>query len=146
PGYASIGHLSETVGAPRFGTWYRKYDADSPEFRTDEVLPVDLAANARSYGIDVVEIAPEAGAGTRLAEAVEAARAAETSTLIHINSGPLVYAPEGEGWWDVPAAAASTMADSQAARAAYEDERSTQRPLLRAPGLGRHPRGITYEL
>src|SRR5699024_6055029 len=44
PGYASIGPLSETVGAPRFGTWYRKYDADSPEFRTDEVLPVDLAA------------------------------------------------------------------------------------------------------
>ena len=129
-GYASIGHLSETVGAPRFGTWYRKFDADSPEFRTDEVLPVDLAANARSYGIDVVEIAPEAGAGTRLAEAVEAARAAETSTLIHINSDPLVYAPEGEGWWDVPAAAASTMADTQAARAAYEDERSTQRPLL----------------
>ena len=129
-GYASIGHLSETVGAPRFGTWYRKYDADSPEFRTDEVLPVDLAANARSYGIDVVEIEPGARAGTRLAEAVEAARAAETSTLIHINSDPLVYAPEGEGWWDVPAAATSTMADTQAARAAYEDERSTQRPLL----------------
>jgi 3D-(3,5/4)-trihydroxycyclohexane-1,2-dione acylhydrolase (decyclizing) len=129
-GYASIGHLSETVGAPRFGTWYRKYDADSPEFRTDEVLPVDLAANARSYGIDVVEIEPGAGAGTRLTEAVEAARAAETSTLIHINSDPLVYAPEGEGWWDVPAAAASTMADTRAARAAYENERSTQRPLL----------------
>lgn len=129
-GYASIGHLSETVGAPRFGTWYRKYDAGSPEFRTDEVLPVDLAANARSYGIDVVEIEPGARAGTRLAEAVEAARAAETSTLIHINSDPLVYAPEGEGWWDVPAAATSTMADTQAARAAYEDERSTQRPLL----------------
>src|SRR5699024_7543776 len=129
-GYGSIGHLSEPVGSPRFGTWYRKYDADSPEFRTDEVLPVDLAANARSYGIDVVEIGPGAGAGARLTEAVEAARVAETSTLIHINSDPLVYAPEGEGGWDVPAAAASTMADTQAARAAYEDERSTQRPLL----------------
>ncbi|WP_169253330.1 3D-(3,5/4)-trihydroxycyclohexane-1,2-dione acylhydrolase (decyclizing) [Brevibacterium sp. 'Marine'] len=129
-GYASIGHLSETVGAPRFGTWYRKHDADSPEFRTDEILPVDLAANARSYGIDVVEIDPGPSASTRLAEAVEAARAADTSTLIHINSDPLVYAPDGEGWWDVPVAASSTMADTRDARAAYEEERSTQRPLL----------------
>ena len=129
-GYASIGHLSETVGAPRFGTWYRRYDADSPEFRTDEILPVDLAANARSYGVDVVEIDPGPSASTRLAEAVEAARAAETSTLIHINSDPLAYAPEGEGWWDVPVAAASTMDDTRAARSAYEDERSHQRPLL----------------
>ena len=129
-GYASIGHLSETVGAPRFGTWYRKYDGASPEFRTDEILPVDLAANARSYGIDVVEIEPGPSASTHLAEAVEAARGAETSTLIHINSDPLVYAPDGEGWWDVPVAAASTMADTQDARTAYEEERSTQRPLL----------------
>ena len=129
-GYASIGHLSETVGAPRFGTWYRKYDGESPEFRTDEILPVDLAANARSYGIDVVEIDPGPSASTHLAEAVEAARAAETSTLIHINSDPLVYAPDGEGWWDVPVAAASTMSETQDARAAYEEERSTQRPLL----------------
>src|SRR5699024_8236330 len=96
-GYASIGHLSETVGAPRFGTWYRKYDADSPEFRTDEVLPVDLAANARSDRIAVVELEPGAGAGARLPEAVEAARAAETSLLIHITSDPLVQAPEVEG-------------------------------------------------
>lgn len=129
-GYASIGHLSETVGAPRFGTWYRKYDGESPEFRTDEILPVDLAANARSYGIDVVEIDPGPSASTHLAEAVKAARAAETSTLIHINSDPLVYAPDGEGWWDVPVAAASTMPETQDARAAYEEERSTQRPLL----------------
>ena len=129
-GYASIGHLSETVGAPRFGTWYRKYDADSPDFRTDEILPVDLAANARSYGIDVVEITPEAGASTRLGEALAAARAAETSTLIHINSDPLIYAPDGEGWWDVPVAATSAMDETQAARAAYEAEREPQRPLL----------------
>lgn len=129
-GYASIGHLSETVGAPRFGTWYRRYDADSPDFRTDEILPVDLAANARSYGIDVVEISPEPGASARLGAALEAARAAETSTLIHINCDPLIYAPDGEGWWDVPVAATSAMDDTRAARAAYEDERSPQRPLL----------------
>ncbi|MFC9442000.1 MULTISPECIES: 3D-(3,5/4)-trihydroxycyclohexane-1,2-dione acylhydrolase (decyclizing) [unclassified Brevibacterium] len=129
-GYASIGHLSETVGAPRFGTWYRKYDAEATDFRTDEVLPVDLAANARSYGIDVVEIAPGPDASTRLAEAVAAAREAPTSTLIHIDSDPLVYAPDGEGWWDVPVAETSTMSDTQAAREEYEIAVKKQRPLL----------------
>lgn len=129
-GFASIGHLSETVGAPRFGTWYRKYDAEASDFRTDEVLPVDLAANARSYGIDVVEIDPGPDASTRLAEAVAAAREAETSTLIHIHSDPLVYAPDGEGWWDVPVAEVSTMGDTQAARDEYEIAVKKQRPLL----------------
>lgn len=129
-GFASIGHLSETVGAPRFGTWYRKYDAEASDFRTDEVLPVDLAANARSYGIDVVEIDPGPDASTRLAEAVAAAREAETSTLIHIHSDPLVYAPDGKGWWDVPVAEVSTMGDTQAARDEYEIAVKKQRPLL----------------
>lgn len=129
-GYASIGALSETVGAPRFGTWYRGYDPSDEDFRTDEILPVDLAANARSYGIDVVEIDPGPSASTRLAEAVETARAATGSTLIHINSDPLVYAPEGEGWWDVPVAATSATDDTRTARTAYEGERSHQKPLL----------------
>ncbi|MCT1549422.1 3D-(3,5/4)-trihydroxycyclohexane-1,2-dione acylhydrolase (decyclizing) [Brevibacterium casei] len=129
-GFASIGHLSETVGAPRFGTWYRKYDAEASDFRTDEVLPVDLAANARSYGIDVVEIDPGPDASTRLAEAVAGAKEAETSTLIHIHSDPLVYAPDGEGWWDVPVAEVSTMGDTQAARDEYEIAVKKQRPLL----------------
>ncbi|QPR38459.1 3D-(3,5/4)-trihydroxycyclohexane-1,2-dione acylhydrolase (decyclizing) [Brevibacterium casei] len=129
-GFASIGHLSETVGAPRFGTWYRKYDAEASDFRTDEVLPVDLAANARSYGIDVVEIDPGPDASTRLAEAVAGAKEPETSTLIHIHSDPLVYAPDGEGWWDVPVAEVSTMGDTQAARDEYEIAVKKQRPLL----------------
>lgn len=129
-GYASIGHLSETVGAPRFGTWYRTYDAEATDFRTDEVLPVDLAANARSYGVDVVEIEPGPDASTRLAEAVAAAKESETSTLIHINSDPLLYAPDGEGWWDVPVAEVSTMGDTQTAREEYEIALKKQRPLL----------------
>ena len=45
-GYASIGALSESVGAQRFGTKYRYRG-------TDDVLPVDLAANAASLGADV---------------------------------------------------------------------------------------------
>ena len=58
-GFASIGHLSEAVGSQRFGTSYRYLDPQKRSFDTGAYLPVDLAANARSYGIDVtVEIAP----------------------------------------------------------------------------------------
>lgn len=129
-GYASIGHLSETVGSERFGTKYRRYDPEARNFQGDEVLPVDLAMNARSYGVDVVEIPVAPGAAEALREAVVAAKASPRSTVIHVNSDPLVYAPDGEGWWDVPVAEVSELASTQRARAEYEDQVRAQRPLL----------------
>jgi len=129
-GYASIGHLSETVGSERFGTLYRRFDAGSLDFQGEEVLPVDLAANARSYGVDVVEIEPGPSAVEDLAAAVRAAKASTTSTLIHVDSDPLVYAPDGEGWWDVPVAQESTLASTEQARADYRQQQARQRPLL----------------
>lgn len=129
-GYASIGHLSETVGSERFGTKYRRYDAETRNFQGDEVLPVDLAMNARSYGVDVVEIPVAPGAAEALREAVTAAKASPRSTVIHINSDPLVYAPDGEGWWDVPVAEVSELESTQRARADYEERVRAQRPLL----------------
>ncbi|MFZ8758767.1 3D-(3,5/4)-trihydroxycyclohexane-1,2-dione acylhydrolase (decyclizing) [Microbacterium sp. HMH0099] len=129
-GYASIGHLSETVGSERFGTWYRTYDSAARNFQGDEILPVDLAANARSYGLDVVEIEPGSNAIRDLSDALAAAKASTASTLIHINSDPLIYAPEGEGWWDVPVPQVSTLNSTQQARAEYEQQQARQRPLL----------------
>jgi 3D-(3,5/4)-trihydroxycyclohexane-1,2-dione acylhydrolase (decyclizing) len=129
-GYASIGHLSETVGADRFGTLYRKLDPDSLDFQGTEVLPVDLAMNARSYGLDVVEVEPTPNAVADLSAALAAAKASSTSTLIHVNSDPLVYAPDGEGWWDVPVAQVSTLDSTAAALADYRQQRAAQRPLL----------------
>lgn len=129
-GYASIGHLSETVGSQRFGTKYRAFDESTRRFDGDELLPVDLAANARSYGIDVVEITPAAAAITDLSAALAQAKASTRSTLIHIESDPLVYAPEGEGWWDVPVAQVSQLVSTQAAVDDHRAEREFQRPLL----------------
>lgn len=129
-GYASIGHLSETVGSERFGTKYRAYDPAERSFQGDQVLPVDLAMNARSYGMDVIEIAPGAAAITDLETAIAAAKAAVGSTLIHINSDPHIYAPDGAGWWDVPVAEVSTLASTQQARHTYEQLVAKQRPLL----------------
>lgn len=129
-GYASIGHLSETVGSERFGTKYRRYDADARNFQGEDVLPVDLAMNARSYGIDVIEVAPGPNAVADLGAAVTAAKASDRATLIHIESDPLVYAPGNESWWDVPVAEVSTLLSTQQARAAYERRAAAQKPLL----------------
>lgn len=129
-GYASIGHLSETVGSERFGTAYRAYDPAARNFQGGDVLPVDLAMNARSYGLDVIEIAPGAGAIDDLKAAVAAAKASEKATFIHIESDPLLYAPDGEGWWDVPVPEVSNLESTARARAVYESERLAQRPLL----------------
>ena len=129
-GYASIGHLSETVGSERFGTKYRRYDDEARNFQRGDVLPVDLAMNARSYGVDVIEIAKGPGAVDDLRAAVAAAKASERTTLIHVESDPTVYGPDGEGWWDVPVAAVSSTETAQRAREEYEGQRAAQRPLL----------------
>jgi 3D-(3,5/4)-trihydroxycyclohexane-1,2-dione acylhydrolase (decyclizing) len=129
-GYASIGHLSETVGSQRYGTRYRYRDEAELNFERGDFLPVDLAANARSFGIDVIELAPGPDAAARLEEAVKAAKASSTSTLIHVDSDPFVYGPDGEGWWDVPVAEVSELESTQTARAAYLEQQKRQRPLL----------------
>ena len=129
-GYASIGHLSETVGSQRYGTRYRYRDEAEQNFERGDFLPVDLAANARSFGIDVIELAPGPDTAARLEEAVRAAKASTTSTLIHVDSDPFVYAPDGEGWWDVPVAETSELESTQNARADYLRQHKQQRPLL----------------
>jgi 3D-(3,5/4)-trihydroxycyclohexane-1,2-dione acylhydrolase (decyclizing) len=129
-GYASIGHLSETVGSARFGTAYRAQDPATLDFAEEGYLPVDLAANARSYGVDVIEVRPGPDAASELSAAVRRAKGSSRTTLIHVDADPLRYAPDGEGWWDVPVAAVSELASTTDARTEYEQLRVRQRPLL----------------
>jgi 3D-(3,5/4)-trihydroxycyclohexane-1,2-dione acylhydrolase (decyclizing) len=129
-GYASIGHLSETVGSGRFGTKFRAFDEVARNFQSEQKLPVDLAMNARSYGLDVIEIAQSPNAIEHLRAAITTAKASDHSTFIHIESDPLLYSPGGEGWWDVPVSETSTLEPTQRARAQYEQQRASQRPLL----------------
>ncbi|WP_022901048.1 3D-(3,5/4)-trihydroxycyclohexane-1,2-dione acylhydrolase (decyclizing) [Humibacter albus] len=130
-GYASIGNLSESVGSQRFGTRYRYLDHEQRNFESGGLLDaVDLAANARSYGVDVVEVQPGADAVGRLHDAVVAAKASQASTLIHIHSDPYAPAPDGEGWWDVPVAQVSELESTRQAYDDYLEQRTKQRPLL----------------
>jgi 3D-(3,5/4)-trihydroxycyclohexane-1,2-dione acylhydrolase (decyclizing) len=126
-GYASIGHLSEDVGSERYGTLYRTHDKAGNNFESGDILPVDLAANAESYGINVIRVQPSPRALADLADAVTAAKSSNSATLIHIDSDPLLYAPDGEGWWDVPVAAVSTLESTQKARTDYLTVQKTQK-------------------
>ncbi|WP_055590081.1 3D-(3,5/4)-trihydroxycyclohexane-1,2-dione acylhydrolase (decyclizing), partial [Peterkaempfera griseoplana] len=69
-GYASIGGLSEAVGGERWATAYRFRAADGGY--TGAPLPVDLAANMASLGLEVLRADTVAG----LRDALRAARAA----------------------------------------------------------------------
>jgi 3D-(3,5/4)-trihydroxycyclohexane-1,2-dione acylhydrolase (decyclizing) len=123
-GFASIGSLSQSVGAQRFGTSYRFRAAGG---RLDgDVLPVDLAANAASLGA-AVECAASVD---ELREALTRARASEVTTVIRIETDPMIPAPDGGGWWDVPVAEVSTLESTRQARAAYESGKRQQRPYL----------------
>jgi 3D-(3,5/4)-trihydroxycyclohexane-1,2-dione acylhydrolase (decyclizing) len=127
-GFASIGGLSETVGVRRFGTRYRYRDPATGRL-DGAVLPVDLAANAASLGVRVLRAKTIRGLRSALAQAKEEAGA----VLVHIETDPMVPAPDSEAWWDVPVAEVSGLDDTRRARAAYEAAKPAQRPLL-GPG------------
>ncbi|WP_243062675.1 3D-(3,5/4)-trihydroxycyclohexane-1,2-dione acylhydrolase (decyclizing) [Humibacter sp. RRB41] len=130
-GFASIGNLSESVGSQRFGTRYRYLNRDELNFESGDLLTaVDLAANARSYGIEVIEVKPGPDAARRLSDAVTAAKASGTSTLIHVDSDPFASAPDGGGWWDVPVAQVSVLDSTKKAYTDYLEQQKKQRPLL----------------
>ncbi|MFD3338034.1 3D-(3,5/4)-trihydroxycyclohexane-1,2-dione acylhydrolase (decyclizing) [Streptomyces anthocyanicus] len=113
-GYASIGGLSESVGAERFGTDYRHRVADGSF--TGAPLPVDLAANAASLGMDVLR----AKTVRELREALSTARAASRPTCVYVETAPPSAALPAQAWWDVPVAEVSVREAATDARAAYE--------------------------
>ncbi|MFV0429657.1 MAG: 3D-(3,5/4)-trihydroxycyclohexane-1,2-dione acylhydrolase (decyclizing) [Arachnia sp.] len=120
-GFASIGGLSESHGSQRFGTSYRMRDQDGRP--TAELLPVDIAANARSWGIDVIEVHTIA----EFRQAYAAAVAAETATMIHIETDINGPNPPGIGWWDVPVTSASRLESTQQAHRDYVEAVKAQR-------------------
>jgi 3D-(3,5/4)-trihydroxycyclohexane-1,2-dione acylhydrolase (decyclizing) len=121
-GFASIGALSETVGVNRFGTWYRYRDATTGKF-DGERLPVDLAGNAASLGADVVHAATVADLRQALAEA----KKSDVTTVIHVETDPLVPAPASGVWWDVPVAEVAETSGTPAAGQAYRQAKAAQR-------------------
>jgi 3D-(3,5/4)-trihydroxycyclohexane-1,2-dione acylhydrolase (decyclizing) len=125
-GFASIGALSDSVGSQRFGTSYRRRNPETG-LLDDDVLPIDLAANAASLGADVIRTTTIEDFRTALAKA----RASDRTTVVEIETDPLAPVPSSESWWDVPVAETSALDSTRAARAAYEEGKTAQRGYLR---------------
>ncbi|MFE3167882.1 3D-(3,5/4)-trihydroxycyclohexane-1,2-dione acylhydrolase (decyclizing) [Streptomyces sp. NPDC059224] len=123
-GYASIGGLSESVGGERFGTAYRYRVADGTFGGAP--LPVDLAANAASLGMEVLR----AKTVRELREALAAARASDRPTCVYVETDPAPTAPGAEAWWDVPVAATATREAAVRAREDYERQVAGRRRHL----------------
>jgi 3D-(3,5/4)-trihydroxycyclohexane-1,2-dione acylhydrolase (decyclizing) len=127
-GFHSIGSLSEELGSQRFGTRYR-YRVSASGRLDGDVLPVDLAAHARSLGVHVTEVASRG----ELEKAIRMAKEAPADAgpfVIQVTPDPLVHAPDSEAWWDVPV---SQVAELETTREAYERDaghRAGQRQFL----------------
>ncbi|GAB3981611.1 3D-(3,5/4)-trihydroxycyclohexane-1,2-dione acylhydrolase (decyclizing) [Actinoallomurus acanthiterrae] len=124
-GFASIGALSESLGSQRFGTSYRYRDPETG-LLDGELLPVDLAANAASLGADVLR----ATTVEEFRTALERAKEAKVTTVVHVETDPLAPAPDSDAWWDVPVAEVSALESTRKARADYEAAKAAQRHHL----------------
>jgi 3D-(3,5/4)-trihydroxycyclohexane-1,2-dione acylhydrolase (decyclizing) len=132
-GFASIGALSESLGSQRFGTNYRFRDAESGQLDGD-ILPVDLALNAQSMGADVIRVTGI----NEFRKALDVARAATRTTVIHIDTDPQAPVPSSESWWDVPVSEVSRLDSTQQAYQVYQQHKATQRSLITPTGKENH--------
>jgi 3D-(3,5/4)-trihydroxycyclohexane-1,2-dione acylhydrolase (decyclizing) len=112
-GYASIGGPSRQVGGEGFGTAYR-FRGEDGAF-TGEPLPVDLAANAASLGVEVFT----ARTAAELRPGLAAARKSPRASAVYVETDASREGVGAQAWWDVRMAETSALASTRAARAAY---------------------------
>ena len=124
-GFASIGNLSEAVGAQRFGTQYRRRNEATGRLDGD-VLDLDFVANARSLGAT----AWRASSIEELRRQLGQARQVPGPVVIAIETDPSVGAPDSESWWDVPVAEVAHLESTVQARKAYEEGKQGQHRYL----------------
>ncbi|PSK99505.1 3D-(3,5/4)-trihydroxycyclohexane-1,2-dione hydrolase [Murinocardiopsis flavida] len=123
-GYASIGGLSARSGGERFGTAYR-FRAPDGTF-TGDPLPLDLAANAASLGLDVYR----ADTVEELRTALRSARSADRPAAVYVETDPDAAGLGDEAWWDVPVAEVATRPQAVRDRDAYENQAGARRHYL----------------
>jgi 3D-(3,5/4)-trihydroxycyclohexane-1,2-dione acylhydrolase (decyclizing) len=126
-GFKSIGSLSRSMGQDGFGTRFI-YPKDGvlvgdSAGEAVQTLPIDLAANARSLGAQVIECQTYED----YVAALGTARQTDRTTVIYIRNDRYVNVPGYESWWDVPVAEVSEMPSVQAAREEWEEGRSRER-------------------
>ncbi|MGA4507770.1 3D-(3,5/4)-trihydroxycyclohexane-1,2-dione acylhydrolase (decyclizing) [Propionibacteriaceae bacterium G1746] len=120
-GFASIGGLSESRGSQRFGTKYRQRGTGSHLADDELIKGVDIAANAASWGLDVIKV----NGIQEFRDAYRKAEASDRPTMIHIETDLYGPNPPSSSWWDVPVSQVSTL---DSTRTAYEQHVESRRP------------------
>jgi len=82
--------------------------------------------NARSLGCNAIECVTR----DDYVAALQAARAADRTTVVVIKNDRLHGVPGYESWWDVAVPEVSEMPAVQEARVKYEEMRATERDFL----------------
>ncbi len=115
-GFGCIDRLQRSTGSPGFNNLL----ADA---RHEAMPQVDFAAHAASLGALSSKVASLA----ELEAAIAAARAADRTSVIVIDTDPRNGSGVGGHWWDVVVPEVSDRAEVRAARANYEASRERQR-------------------
>ncbi|MBZ9738185.1 MULTISPECIES: 3D-(3,5/4)-trihydroxycyclohexane-1,2-dione acylhydrolase (decyclizing) [unclassified Mesorhizobium] len=114
-GYGCINRLQMATGGANFNNLLK----DSRH----EILPdVDFAAHAASMGAISEKVSSIAGLETALAQAKKNDR----TTVLVIDTDPLVSTDAGGHWWDVAVPEVSARSQVNAARKAYDEKRQMQ--------------------
>lgn len=121
-GFSSIGSLSESHGSQRFGTRYRM-GAGNPHNEDGELLPVDIAKNAESWGIKVLKVHTI----EEFRDAYRQAEKSERAVMIHIETNLFGPNPPNCSYWDVAVPEVSRIESTQQARKEYEEALVDQR-------------------
>jgi len=133
-GFHSIGALSEELGSQRFGTRYRYRDPDSGRLDGGK-LPIDLAANAESLGVTVLRTD---GIDEFRAALTDAKNHTGGPVLVHVETDPLVHAPDSESWWDVPVSEVAELDSTIQAYKTYAEHKQRQRPHIADAEANQH--------
>lgn len=115
-GYGCINRLQMATGGANFNNLLK----DSRH----EVMPeIDFRAHAESMGAVAVKVSSIA----ELEQAIEASKKNDRTSVIVIDTDPLITTDEGGHWWDVAVPEVSPRPEVNKARAAYEKARAAQR-------------------
>jgi 3D-(3,5/4)-trihydroxycyclohexane-1,2-dione acylhydrolase (decyclizing) len=129
-GFSSIGELSRSVGSQGFGTQYRYRKGGSIGLDTEEdpgeVLPVDLATNAESFGAHVIRTKTI----HELKDALADAKNIDRTVVVHVPVDRYEGVPTYESFWDVPVAEVSGMDSVVVARKEYAEGKQAERRYL----------------
>lgn len=115
-GYGCINRLQMGTGGANFNNLLKD--------TRHEVMPeIDFRAHAESMGAEAVKVSSIA----ELEQAIEASKKSDRTSVVVIDTDPLITTDEGGHWWDVAVPEVSPREQVKKARAAYEKARAAQR-------------------